>query len=784
MTQKTQFNISGMHCASCALIIENRLNKISGVTSANVNFAAEKATVTFDSTQIDNEIITKIIKDSGYSASAVTAINANSEDQKRDREMQAMKNKFIYALLLSLPMLYFMLLDFFKFLPGAALLPPYFGIISLFLTTPVQFAIGASFYKGALSSIKMKAFNMDSLVSIGTSAAYLYSLIMLIQYIILNHTFMGLNGMKIPDLYFETSAYLITFVVLGKWIESKAKGKTSQAIKKLMRLQAKTATVVRNNHTFTVPIEEVIKNDVVLVRPGEKIPVDGIIVDGSSAVDEAMVTGESMPVEKGIGDKVIGSTINKNGSFYFKATNVGNETMLAQIVRFIEDAQGSKAPIQSFADRVSAYFVPIVISIAVITFLIWYLALGATLTFSLMAFVSVVVIACPCALGLATPTAIMVGTGRGAELGILIKGGEPLEAAAKIDTIVFDKTGTLTKGQPEVINIISNKAIGFKEEQIIKISASVGTKSTHPLSQAVVKYAGKIELASLNNFEEIPGKGVIARCREHNKKIALGNIRLLEHLGMATAWAEEINEKIDTRIGTKLFVVHGADVVGAIILADEIKADTKSSILKLSQMGIECWMITGDNRVTAMAIANEAGISVDHVIAEVMPKEKANEIQKLQKDGKAVAMVGDGINDAPALAQADLGIAMGSGTDVAIEAGGIIIIKNNLQDVATAIQLSKESVGKIHQNMFFALFYNIVGIPIAARVFIGLGLVLRPEFAGFAMAMSSISVVLNSLLLRGFKPGRKNWFSVVAPVIMIIVFSALFIEFAKLSLKM
>lgn len=775
--KKMSLSLSGMHCTSCAAIIERSIKKVSGVKQANVNFAAEKAIVTFDENTASVDDLIGAVKKAGYMAETINAKDPDFERNKREREISSYSKKFIFSLILSAPMLYFMLLDFFKWLPGASNLPPYFGIISLILATPVQFIIGAGFYKGMWSSLKMKTFNMDSLIAIGTSTAYLYSLFNFIAYFINNGSILGIGG-KIPDLYFETAAFLITFVLLGKWLEMRAKGKTSDAIKKLMGLQAKTARVIRNGVTQDISIEEVIAGDIIMVRPGEKIPVDGKIVKGSSAIDESMITGESIPVEKNIGDKVIGATINKTGGFEFVAEKVGNETTLAQIIRLIEEAQGSKAPIQAFADRISSWFVPAVISIAILTFLVWFFGFNAGLSFSLMAFTAVIVIACPCALGLATPTAIMVGTGKGAEHGILIKGGEPLEAANHINTIIFDKTGTLTKGKPQVTDVL---AFGKSDEdEIIQIAASLEKSSEHPLAEAIYNYAGEegIELSEVSNFKAIPGHGVEGEVE--NKKYFFGNRKLITDIvGLSINLIDRKVTRLEEQGKTVMIIATSGEIIGAIAVADTVKETTKEAISKLKALGIEIYMITGDNVRTANAIAREVGIT--NVLAEVLPEDKANEVKKLQESGKKVAMVGDGINDAPALAQANLGIAMGSGTDVAMEAGGIVIIKNDLNDVVTAIQLAKETFSKIKQNMFFALFYNVIGIPIAARVFVGFGLVLKPELAGLAMAMSSISVVTNSLLIRQFKPNKRNYISIIAPVVMIIVFGLLFFEFARLS---
>ncbi len=631
------------------------------------------------------------------------------------------------------------------------------------------------------SALRMKTFNMDSLIAIGTSTAYFYSLINFVIYFADNNSLLGLGGAKIPELYFETAAFLITFVILGKWLEKRAKGKTSDAIKKLMGLQAKTARVVKNGTTQDIPINDVMNGDVILVRPGEKVPVDGKIIKGTSSIDESMLTGESLPVEKNAGDTVVGATINKTGSFEFAATRVGSETTLAQIIRLIEEAQGSKAPIQAFADKISAYFVPIVIGIAILTFIVWYFLLGSTLAFALMAFTAVIVIACPCALGLATPTALMVGTGKGAEQGILIKGGEPLESACKVNTVVFDKTGTLTHGKPVVTDIISLSEMD--EDEVVEISASLEKSSEHPLAEAIINYAEDemIDTQEVTGFKAIPGHGVQGAV--NGNIYYMGNRKLItDVVGLPV---ERFNRKLvrlEEMGKTAMLLASKEKVLGIVAVADTVKETSKEAIEALKKRKIDVWMITGDNERTARAIASQVGIT--NVLAEILPENKAAEVKKLQESGKKVAMVGDGINDAPALAQADIGIAMGSGTDVAMETGGIVIIKNDLRDVVTAFDLSKETMQKIKQNMFFALFYNVIGIPIAARVFMGIGLVLKPELAGLAMALSSVSVVTNSLLIKYFQPGKKNYASLVAPIVMTLVFLLVFIEFGRLSSSM
>jgi Cu+-exporting ATPase len=776
---RIDLSLSGMHCSSCANLIERALKKVPGVNQANVNFAAEKASVMYDESQVDSKKLIAAVDKAGYKAELVDTKDADYDRRKREQEAKSYAKKFWFSFAFSLPMLYFMLLDFFA-IPDKAAVLPFVGIISLILTIPIQFIIGAGFYKGMWSSLKMKTFNMDSLVAIGTSTAFIYSLVNFINYFIRTGSVIGQNG-KIPELYFETAAYLITFVILGKWLEIKTKSKTGDAIKKLMGLQAKTARVIRGGATLDIPIESVVLGDIVIVRPGEKVPIDGKITKGSSAVDESMITGESIPAEKKVGDSVIGATVNKTGSFEFEVNRVGSETALAQIIRLIEDAQGSKAPIQGFADKISAVFVPIVIGLAVITFLIWFFLLGTTLSFALMAFTSVIVIACPCALGLATPTSLMVGTGKGAEYGILVKGGEPLEAACHINAVIFDKTGTLTKGKPEVTDIITFD--NLDEDEILMISASLEKQSEHPLAEAIYTYAheGSVSLEEVKEFSAIPGHGV--KGTVNDIEYYFGNRRLMTEV--LNHSIDKINRKLiklEEQGKTAMILATKEKILGAMAVADTVKATSAEAVAKLKKLGITVYMITGDNERTARAIAVQVGI--ENILAEVLPEDKANEVKKLQQNNYKVAMVGDGINDAPALAQADLGIAMGSGTDVAMEAGGIVIMKNDLNDVVTAFQLSRETMGKIKQNMFFALFYNVIGIPIAARLFSSYGLVLKPELAGLAMAMSSISVVSNSLLLRYFRPNKRNYFSLVAPVVMVIIFIFGFFEFAKLSSDM
>ena len=779
--QKINLSISGMHCTSCAGIIERSLKKVRGVSQASVNFAAEKAVITFDGSEAKVADLITAIGKAGYTAEEVDAKDTEHDARKREQEIKSYFTKFMWGAILSVPMIYFMFMDFFSWIPGKSALLPYVGVISLILTIPVQFIVGHGFYRGMWSSLRMKTFNMDSLIAIGTSTAFFYSVVNFVLYVVSNGSPIGLGGEKIPELYFETAAFLITFVILGKWLEVRTKGKTSDSIKKLMGLQAKTARVIRNGQTLDIDIADVVHKDIVIVRPGEKVPVDGVLVRGSSAVDESMVTGESIPAEKNVGDTVVGGTINKTGSFEFEVTRVGAETVLAQIIRLVEDAQGSKAPIQAFADRISAIFVPVVIGLAILTFIVWYFFLGSTLAFALMAFTAVIVIACPCALGLATPTAIMVGTGKGAENGILVKGGEPLEMACKVNAIVFDKTGTLTKGKPEVTDILAFAE--RDEDDILQITASLEKLSEHPLAEAIYTYAGEegVDLDEVKNFKAVPGHGVQGEI--NGVVYYFGNRKMMTDIaGVDILRANKKIERLENAGKTAMMLGVQGTLLGVVAVADTVKPTSKEAVLRLQKLGIDVYMITGDNERTARAIATQVGIT--NVLAEVLPEDKAKEVKKLQDQGKKVAMVGDGINDAPALAQAELGIAMGSGTDVAMETGGIVIMRDDLNDVVSSIQLSRETLQKIKQNMFFALFYNVVGIPIAARVFMGFGLILKPELAGLAMALSSVSVVTNSLTLRFFKPGKRNWISLIAPLVMVVLFSFVFFEFAQFSSRM
>ncbi|MFH2104805.1 MAG: heavy metal translocating P-type ATPase [Parcubacteria group bacterium] len=707
--KKDSYKISGMHCTACSLTIEKTLQKKPGIKKANVNFATEEANIEYEADQIDDKKIVSLIKKAGYEA--INQKDSASGDSKV-KEIKKTRNLFIVSLLLSLPVFVLAMILMEKSLAGR--------VIQMILAGIVQFYIGSRFYKGAYNALKNKTANMDTLVALGTSAAYFYSL--------------ATTFLIAGEVFYETSALLITFIMLGKWLEARAKGKTGEAIKKLLGLQAKTARVARDGEEKDIPIAEVIVGDIVIVRPGEKIPVDGQIIAGSSSVDESMITGESMPVGKKTGDSVIGATLNKNGSFKFTAEKIGQNTVLAQIIKIVHEAQSSKAPIQKFADKVSSYFVPAVVIIAVITFVSWYFIGLSSFVTALLAFTAVLVIACPCALGLATPTAIIVGTGKGAANGILIKSGEALEIANKIQTVVLDKTGTLTKGEPEVTDVVGG-------EKTLQLAASIEVKSEHPLAEAIVKEAKEKELdpVEVQDFEAIAGHGVKGTIND--KQVLIGTDKLMSKfdINVADDLVTQKN-KLESEGKTVMIVAADSGVAGLIAVADTVKKTSREAIAALREMGIKTIMITGDNRRTAAAIAEQVGI--DEVRAQVLPQDKAAAVKSLQGEGEKVAMVGDGINDAPALAQSDLGIAMGAGTDVAIETGEIVLIKDDLRDVARAIKLSQQTMNKIKQNMFWALFYKSVGIPIAA-----LGL-LRAEFAGLAMAMSSVSVVLNSLLLK------------------------------------
>src|SRR3989338_1872382 len=720
--------VSGMHCASCANTIEKKLSKQPGVINARVNFANEKAIVEYDSSKINEKSIADAINKTGYKAIPKESHSHDVDHSDHMKmvakgEMSLLKKKIVIGAVLSAIIF-------------IGSFPEWFGIqmngyFLFFLATVVQFWVGWGFYRAAFIALKNKTTDMNTLIAVGTSAAYFYSAGLIL---------LGMGG----AMYFDTAALIITLILLGRYFEAIAKGRASDAIKKLMGLQPKMATIIRKGKEMKINIDDVEVGDTVIVKPGEKIPVDGTILEGESSVDESMITGESMPVAKKKGDTVIGATINKFGTFRFKATKVGANTTLAQIIKLVEEAQGSKAPIQRLADKVSSYFVPAVILIAIATFAFWYFTLG--FAFAFIAFIAVLIIACPCALGLATPTAIMVGTGIGAKNGILIKGGEALESAHKADVIVLDKTGTLTKGKPEVTDVVE---FGISQKALIGFAASVEKGSEHPLAEAIIEEAKKrkITLKKASKFMAHSGKGVSAKIGQNT--IHIGNRIFMKENKISYIPMEDIS-RLEKEGKTVVIVAKNKRPIGIMAIADQLKENSPAAVKELRKMGKRVIMLTGDNEATAMAIAAQAGIT--EVIANVLPGEKTNKIKSLQREGHKVAMVGDGINDAPALAQADIGIAIGSCTDVALETGGIVLVKNDIMDVARSIKLSKYTLKKIKQNLFWAFVYNAALIPVAAGVlYLGYGIALDPIIAAGAMAFSSVSVVGNALLMKRYR---------------------------------
>lgn len=739
--EKLVISVGGMTCAACVNRVEKTLQKLPGVREAGVNLATEKATIYYQPDRLGKSELRKAVEDLGYVVRGFEEEGLiDKEQEARAREIFVQKRKFILSAVLTSAIFIGSMPEWFPWWP--AYFQYYFTLF--LLTTPVQFWAGWQFYRGFWLALKHRTSDMNTLIAVGTSAAYGYSVVVTF----LPQAFKSF-GPKL-GVYYDTSAMIITLILLGKLLEAIAKGQTSEAIKRLMGLQAKTARVIREGKELDVPVDEVRHGDLVTVRPGEKIPVDGIVREGHSAVDESMLTGESLPVEKQAGTTVMGATINKTGSFKFEATKVGRETALAQIIKLVEDAQGSKAPIQRLADKVASIFVPAVILIALTTFALW-MVFGPkpSFTMALLSFVAVLIIACPCAMGLATPTAIMVGTGRGAENGILIKGGESLETIHRVKTIIFDKTGTLTQGKPVVTDIVVNN--GFTEEQVLLWAASVEKGSEHPLGEAIVNAAKekKLPLQPTEDFQAIPGQGVKARLDGQN--LLLGNLKLMEENEVRVDGLREAAEKLANEGKTPMIVAHNGKAAGILAVADTLKPNSREAVEALHRLRLEVIMITGDNERTARAIAAEIGI--DRFFAEVLPWEKSKQVKRLQDEGKVVAMVGDGINDAPALAQADVGIAIGTGTDVAMESSDITLITGDLRAVVTAIQLSKRTIRTIKQNLFWAFFYNILGIPIAAGALYPFwGILLNPMIASAVMAMSSVSVVSNSLRLKRFRP--------------------------------
>lgn len=736
-----------MTCAACSARIERVVAKVEGVESVSVNLATEILNCDFDENRISVDIVKQAVEKAGYQWAELVKKGAVDEDKiRKEKEIRILWRKFTVSTIFVIPLLYIAMGTMISWInaPVPTVIEPMayplnFALIQILLVIPILIA-GHRFYYVGFRAIWLRSPNMDSLIAIGTTAAIIYSGYATVQ--------IALGQLAyVESLYFESAGVIITLILLGKSLEAVSKGRTSEAIKKLMGLAPKTAIVIKNDREYEIPIEEVVPDDIILVKPGGKIPVDGVVVEGTTAIDEAMLTGESLPVEKQAGDKVYAASLNKNGVIRFRATKVGSDTALAQIIKLVEDAQGSKAPIAQIADVVSGYFVPVVFVIAVLAFAAWMLS-GQSLVFSLKIFIAILVIACPCALGLATPTAIMVGTGKGAENGILIKSGGALELTHKIQTIVFDKTGTITEGKPEVTDIVAYD--GYERTKLLQMAASAEKGSEHPLADAIVKGAEreKIELLTGKEFEAIPGQGI--KVRIENDLILIGNKKLMDEQKIESGYALNDANRLAGEGKTPMYIVVNHKLAGMIAVADVVKSNSARAIKKLTDMGIEVVMITGDNSRTADAIAAQVGIR--RVLSEVLPQDKSNEVRKLQSEGKKVAMVGDGINDAPALAQADIGIAIGSGTDVAMESADIVLMHSDLMDVPTAILLSKHTIRNIRQNLFWAFAYNVTGIPVAAGIlYLFGGPLLTPMFAAAAMSLSSVSVLSNALRLKRFK---------------------------------
>lgn len=726
--------IEGMTCAACSTRIEKGLSRMQGVQTAAVNLATETAKVTFIGLK-QEDILNKIFQ-LGYTGRLKKEEGESEQESPTQRNMRRLRNTFLVSALLSIPLLWSMV-GHFSF-TSWIWVPEWFmhPWVQMVLAAPVQFIIGARFYVGAFKALRSGSANMDVLVALGTTSAYVYSVYLAWQW--------QIGELHHPEMYFETSAVLITLILLGKWLEASAKGRSSQAIRALMGLRSKTATVVRDGEQVEVPVEDVASGDLVLVRPGEKVPVDGIVVSGTSTVDESMLTGESVPVEKQAGDNVYGATVNAQGAFTMRATQVGSETALSQIIKIVEEAQGSKAPIQRIADKISGIFVPIVVGIAVLVFLIWYFAVEpGNFGVALSRTIAVLVIACPCALGLATPTSIMAGTGRAAEYGVLFRGGEHLEGAYRVQTVVLDKTGTVTEGAPSLTDVVLHDGNEDEKTELLILLASAEKQSEHPLAQAIVKGLAEQGISTVepDSFRAEPGYGIAAEVNGH--QIIVGTRRWMEKNGVASSDAEEAMQDMEQAGKTAMLFAVDGSWKGIVAVADQVKASSKKAIERLHQMGIRVVMMTGDNTRTAKAIASQ--VRIDDVFAEVLPEQKAQHVRELQQRGSVVAMVGDGINDAPALAAADIGFAIGTGTDVAMETAGVTLMRGDLNGIADAMEMSRRTMRNIKQNLFWALVYNTIGIPIAA---IGL---LAPWLAGAAMAFSSVSVVLNALRLQRIK---------------------------------
>ncbi|MBF0278585.1 MAG: copper-translocating P-type ATPase [SAR324 cluster bacterium] len=740
---KANFAVEGMHCAACVSRVEKALLKLEGIESAHVNLATENAHVVYDPEQVGVGRMEEAVSRAGFSLKGIeTLAQADLEQERREQDQKLLWRKFWISASFSTPLVLLAMLEMVG-IPLPEVLSPHhqpsvFAVTQFLLVMPVV-AVGFQFYTKGFGTLLRGTPNMDSLIAVGTSAAIGYSAFNTVQ-ILRGHSELAM------DLYFETAGVIISLILLGRYLEAMSKGRTSTAIKKLMKLQPKSASVLLDGKEVQKPIDAVEPGEILLVRPGEKIPVDGVVIQGNSSVDESMLTGESFPVEKKNEDPVTGGSINQNGLIQIRATRVGKNTVLAQIVRLVEDAQASKAPIARLADIISGYFVPVVIAIGILSGIAWYLA-GMPANFALSIFIAVLVIACPCSLGLATPTAIMVGTGRGASLGVLIKGGEPLETAHRVDTIVFDKTGTITAGKPQVTDIISVST--WSEKEILRLAASAESGSEHILGKAIVEKGREegIELSMGKHFQALPGHGISVQIE--GKSVVMGNLKLMQDQKIFTEGLPSI-ESLSEKGKTAIYLAVDQKIAGIVAVADQIKADSQAAIQRLHEMGFKTVMLTGDNRQTADAIGKQAKIDV--ILAEVLPEEKAAQIKKLQDQGLKVAMVGDGINDAPALAQADIGIAIGSGTDVAIESASMVLMRNSLWGVVTAIELSRATIRNIKQNLFWAFGYNIAGIPIAAGfLFLFGGPTLNPMIAAAAMAMSSVSVVSNALRLKRFQ---------------------------------
>lgn len=743
---KKTFDIEGMTCSSCAQTIEKATQKLAGVNNSAVNLATEKMTVQYDPTVLNVSDITKAIADAGYEAheEVDSAATVDLDREKKQQHIKDVWRRFIMSAFFAIPLLY-IAMGHMVGLPLPEVIDPMmhpvaFSLTQLVLTLPVMY-YGRSFFEIGFKALFKGHPNMDSLVALGTSAAFVYSLYG--TYMI----YVGDTSFALA-LYYESAAVILTLITLGKYFEAVSKGKTSEAIKKLMGLTPKTARVLRSNQEIEIAIDEVQVNDIIVVRPGEKLPVDGTVMEGNTSIDESMLTGESMPIEKKPGDKVIGASMNKTGSFHYQATKVGKDTAISQIIKLVEDAQGSKAPIAKLADQISGVFVPIVIVLAILSGLAWFLLGQESWIFALTITISVLVIACPCALGLATPTAIMVGTGKGAENGVLIKSGGALETTHKIETIVFDKTGTITEGKPKVTDIVTKK--GLSESDLLILAASAEKGSEHPLGEAIVNEAKERSLVFVktDSFNAIPGLGIEVTI--DGQHLLLGNKKLMDESHILLEDLAVISDELAGQGKTPMYIAKDGGIAGIIAVADTVKKNSLKAIEKLHEMGIEVAMITGDNKRTAEAIAKQVGIN--RVLSEVLPEDKANEVKKLQAEGKKVAMVGDGINDAPALAQADIGIAIGSGTDVAIESADIVLMRSDLMDVSTAVELSRATIKNIKENLFWAFAYNILGIPVAMGLLhVFGGPLLNPMIAAAAMSFSSVSVLINALRLKRFK---------------------------------